>query len=107
MAGTSRFCRIDSCDGSGGMPLMWPPLCWPYLPKMAPYVSWYHKLSLLPRDPVHLDFQLTRITYVITLYNVILRIARNYLETKAKFQPIHSTVQIWTDYNENEAKKIF
>ena len=73
----------------------------------APYVSWYHKLSLLPRDPVHLDFQLTRITYVITLYNVILRIARNYLETRAKFQPIHSTVQIWTDYNENEAKKIF
>ena len=25
----------------------------------------------------------------------------------SKFQPIHSTIQIWTDFHENEAKKIF
>ena len=25
----------------------------------------------------------------------------------SKFQPIHSTIQIWTDFHENEAKKKF
>ena len=25
----------------------------------------------------------------------------------SKFRPIHSTIQIWTDFHENEAKKIF
>ena len=44
-----------------------------------------------------------------TLYNVILRIARDLLKPvkTSKFRPIHFTIQIWTDFNENEAKKIF
>ena len=39
-----------------------------------------------------------------TLYNIILRIARNFLETRKN---IHSTIQIWTDFYENEEKKFF
>ena len=47
-----------------------------------------------------------------TLYNVILRIARNLLENrediKYVFDPfILPYKQIWTDFHNNEAKKIF
>ena len=42
-----------------------------------------------------------KIQHTCTLYNVILRIARK----TSKFRPIYFTIQFWTDFYENEAKK--
>ena len=44
--------------------------------------------------------------HCITLYYAQQEISWKPRKT-SKFQPIHSTIQIWTDFHENEAKKKF
>ena len=44
--------------------------------------------------------------HCITLYYAYQEISWKPGKT-SKFQPIHSTIQIWTDFHKNEAKKVF
>jgi hypothetical protein len=79
------------------------------VPRWSPFTIKVFKLRIVYNRYLASTNYHTQLVYfdLTTLYNVILRIARNLLKTSEniKIRPIHFTIQIWTDFHENEPKK--
>jgi hypothetical protein len=67
---------------------------------LKPYFRRHHNIILK-----NVDIKVIIVVHCITLYYAHQEISWKPGKT-SKFRPIYSTIQIWTDFNKNEAKKL-